>query len=117
MSDIKNQLDTDILNFFKNIETQSVNDQVQTLKNLFNKHLHLHTCDHKMDYYDLMKIVNLAKGKFADRSFPVYLGDPRKLVPQNELTNLCVIECVVEYLNQNDCLKKMPKFDYKEDKF
>lgn len=116
MSSIKEQLDVDIKRFFEQIEKQHQNDKFQTLRNLFDKYLHLNTSDYMMDYHDLNSIISNAKGKFANNKFPVHLGAKKRLVPQGELSNLCVVEAVIEHLNKNDCLKKIPKFDYREDK-
>lgn len=117
MSNLKEQLDVDIKRFFEQIETQNFNDQKETLRNLFNKYIHLSKADHVMDYYDLNDIVSNAKGKFSRKTFPVFLGKKRRKVMDTEQANLCIIESVISHLNQKDCLKKLPKFDYKEDKF
>ena len=115
--DLKTQLDTDIVRFLENIETQSHLDRIQTLKLLFDKYLHLNSCDFLMDYHDLINIINGAKNKFSNESIPIHLGAKKRLVSQNELTHLFLIESAVSHFNMNGCLKKTPKFDKREDKF
>jgi hypothetical protein len=117
MSDLKDQLDVDISSFFDQIEKQCHNDKLKTLRNLFEKYLHLNKSDYMMDYLDLNSIISKAKSNFANMTFPVYLGDKKRKVGHNEQVNLCVIEAVVGHLNKNDCLKRLPKWDYREDKF
>jgi len=117
MSDLKQQVDVDIRRFFEQIEKQSHSDQIQTLSNLLDKYIHLSTSDYMMDYHDLNSILGGAKNKFANKTFPVFLGNKKRKVGQSEQANLCVIEAVIGHLNKNDCLKRLPKFDYKEDKF
>lgn len=114
--DLKDQLNIDILRFFEQIENQSQNDKIQTLRNLFDKYMHLNTADYIMDYHDLNMIVSNAKTIFAQKTFPAYLGDKKIKVMESEQPNLCVIESVVSHLNKNGCLKKLPKFKYKQDK-
>lgn len=115
MKNLKEQLDVDIRRFIENIENQSQNDKVQTLRDLFDKYLHLNTSDYMMDSYDLNTIISNAKNKFANDTFPIYLGSKKRLVSQHDLPNLCVIEATVGHLKKNGCLKKMPKFDKRED--
>lgn len=117
MSDIKQQVDVDIRRFFEQIDSQSSSDQIETLRNLLDKYIHLTTADYMLDYHDLNSIISSAKTTFANKTFPVFLGDKKRKVGQGEQANLCVIEAVFGHLNKKDCLKRLPKFDYKEDKF
>jgi hypothetical protein len=116
MSKVKEEVEVDIKRFFEQIENQSSSDKLQTLRNLLDKHIHLTTSDYMMDYHDLNAIVSHAKGSFVNKTFPVFLGDKKRKVGQNEQANLCVIEATISHLNKNDCLKRLPKFKYKEDK-
>ena len=117
MSDLKNQLDVDIKRFLENIESQGQNARVESLRNLFKLHLHLNTCDLMLDKFDLQTIIGSAKTKFANEQIPIFLGTSKVKVDQNELPNLFVIEATISHLNKKDCLKKIPKFDKREDKF
>jgi len=116
MSKMKEQLEVDILRFFENIENQTQNDRLKTLRNLFDKYLHLNTTDYTMNDSDLFKIVSSAKQKMSNEKVPVYLGDKKKLVNQHDLPNLFVIEATVAHLSKKACLKKLAKFDKREDK-
>ncbi len=115
MSDLKQQLDVDIERFFDNIESQSHSDKKQTLKDIFEKYLHLTSSDYMMDYFDLNDIVGHAMTLFATETFPVHLGYKRKKVQEDNLRYLCLIESTVMHLNKKGCLKKIAKFDKRED--
>ena len=114
---IKEQVDTDIRRFMDNIENQNHSDRIETLKNMFDKYLHLNTCDYLMDYYDLNIIIGSAKGKYSRDTMPVYLGEKKRKVGQHELGNMAIVEATITHLNRNGCLKKIPKFDKREDTF
>lgn len=116
MSKLKEQLEVDILRFLENIETQNTSDKIQTLRHLFDKYIHLSQAELLLDAHDLAVIVNNAKSIFASQSMPVHVGPNKRLISPVDLPNLCVIEATIEFLNKKDCLKKMIKFDKREDK-
>lgn len=116
MSNLKEQLDTDILRFLENIETQNYSDKIQTLKNLFDKYIHLSHAELLLDNHDLATIISNAKNIFANQTMPIHIGPNKRLVNPADLPNLCVIEATISLLNKKDCLKKVAKFDKREDK-
>jgi hypothetical protein len=69
-----------------------------------------------MDSIDLNQIISGAKKKFSNDKVPILLGDNKRLVNQSELPNLFVIESTIGHLNKKGCLKKLAKFDKREDK-
>jgi hypothetical protein len=115
--DLRSQLDSDIINFLDNISNQTKNDQIQTLRHLFDKYIHLNKADYMMDHHDLQVIVGSAKTKFANSNLQIFLGDKKIKVQQKDLSNFCVIESTIEYLNKIGCLKKIAKFSKKENDF
>ena len=117
MSDIEDQLEVDIKRFLENIENQSKNSRVDSLRHLFQKYLHLNNCDYMMDKHDLQTIIGSAKQLFATETVPIYLGEKKRLVEQSELANLFVIEATVGHLDKKKCLNKIAKFDKRENKF
>lgn len=112
---LKEQLDVEIKRFLENIENQSNRDRLETLNNMFEKYLHLNTCDYMMDRFDLMEIIGSAKSNFSTTTFPIFLGHKKHKVDPNDHANLCIIEATIGHLNKNGCLKKMAKFDKRED--
>ena len=70
-----------------------------------------------MDGYDLHSIISNAKGKFASDKMPIFLGEKKTRVSANELPNLMIIESTISHLKKQDCLKKLPKFDKKQNTF
>ncbi len=113
---IKDELEVDIKRFFEQIENQDCNGKAETLRLLMDKYIHLTTTDYMMDKHDLDSIVSMAKNKFATKTFPVHLGDKKRKVYEAEQANLCIIESTVGWLNKKDCLKRLAKFDYREDR-
>jgi hypothetical protein len=117
MSSLKEQIEVDIKRFLENIDSQSANDKVGSLRTLLDKYLHLTTCDYMMDYHDFRTIISGANSKFQHSSLPVHIGKKKQQVRQEDFGNFCVIEATISHLNKNDCLKKLAKFDKREDKF
>lgn len=119
MSNVKEQLEADIIRFFENIENQSQNDKRKTLRDLMDKYIHLSSSDYLMDSYDLNSIIGAAKNKMATEKVTRFLksGMMVRKISQGEISNLLVIESTISHLNKIGCLKKLPKFDYKEDKY
>lgn len=115
MSKLKEQLEVDILRFLENIETQNFSDKVQTLRHLFDKHLHLNKAEHLMDAHDLFTIISNAKNLFATQKVPIRLGVTKRQVGVADISSLCLVEATVAHLNKKDCLKKMVKFDKRDD--
>jgi hypothetical protein len=107
-------LDSDIIRFFKDIENQSDSDKIQTLRNLMDKYIHLSKADHMMDKVDFNNIIGLAKKGIVDIALPAKLGKSDIPVLETEIPNLCIIEATIGFLNKNGCLKKLPKFDYRK---
>lgn len=72
-----------------------------------------------MSKIDLNAIVDSAKDKYSNKTFPLYLENLNNtivLVPQHELNILCIIEATIQHLNGKKCLSKLPKFNVKENK-
>ena len=116
MSNLKEQIEVDIKRFFEQIENQDASSQIQTLRNLIDKYVHLSTANYMMDSHDLSSIVSDAKARFARDSAVIYIksGSISRRVQQDELANLFVIEAAIAHLNKKDCLKRMPKFDKRD---
>lgn len=114
---VRETLEADIIAFFKQIESQNTNDQRQTLRLLIDKYIHLTTSSMLMDKHDLEVIVSSAKTLMSQKTFPAYLGNNKRRVGEEEQATVCIIESTISHLNKNDCLKRLPKFDYREDSF
>jgi len=112
---LKEEIEIDIKQFFRQIESCDSNTQIELLRMLLHKYSYISTSTFLMDNHDLNSIISGAKLKFANDSFPIHLGERKVKVTQGELPNLCVIESTIAHLNKNDCLKKIPKFDKREE--
>lgn len=118
-SNIKEQLEVDISRFFEQIENQNFNDQKQTLRLLLDKYFHLTQTDYMMDMHDLREIVGSAKNKIANENIVRFLpsGSQKIKVSQDNMIKVLLIEATIGHLKKKDCLKKVAKFNFKEDKF
>lgn len=114
---VKDQIEFDIRDFFEQTKNQSSSDQKETLRILLEKYAHLSKADFIMDKNDLDVIIGNAKSLMAQKTFPCFMGKTKRRVMEHEQANLCVIESTISHLNKSNCLKKLPKFEYKEDKF
>ena len=119
MSSIKKQLEADINDFFEQIDNQNLNDQKETLRLLLKKYAHLSNAEYLMDSHDLSMIVGGAKTKLTSMKLPQFLaaGSVNRKITPDEISNVCIVEATISHLNKKDCLKRLPKFDYKEDRF
>lgn len=106
----KQNLDSDIIRFFKDIEDQTESDKMETLRLLMDKYIHLTKATYLMDKYDLSDIISLAKKIITEKTLPLNIG--RSPVHESEIANLCVVEATINHLNNKGCLKKLAKFDY-----
>lgn len=110
---IKDQLDTDIADFFRNIEGQLPEAQKKTLKLLIDKYAHLYSTPVMLDKGDFDTVRSLAHSFFINSGFPKYIGSKRREVTQYDANVLSIIEGTIGMLNSKECFKKLPKFDYR----
>lgn len=114
MSDLRDELEKDIVGFFKHIEDQEHNDKLVTLRLLMDKYIHLSKSTFLMGKIELNEITSRAKDIFAKKTMPMHIGPGRSLVGRDDQPTMCIVEATIEVLNNRECLKKLPKFDYKE---
>lgn len=109
------QIDQDISQFFRDIENMLLEDQKKTLKNLLDKYCHLSTASVKWDrnHFDIIK--GYAMKSFNNQAFPKKFNNSYAEFSTQEAPNVCLIEATIDHLNAQDCLKKLPKFNIKED--
>ena len=111
---IKEQLEADIYAFFENIEKQTAQDKRKTLLLLFDKYLHLFSTPVLLDKHDFEMIKDHARKFLIDSAFPKKVGTNRREISPSEANILSVIEGTIAVLNSKECLRKLPKFDYKD---
>ncbi len=112
-----NNIEQDIISFFKVTESQNYEDQRKTLRLLLEKYTHLNKSEYLMDVHDLKNIVSSATSIFANKTMPMFLGSSRSKVMENDQKHVCLIEATIFHMGKIDCLKRLPKFNYKDDRF
>jgi hypothetical protein len=110
---IKEQLETDIGAFFRNIEKQSLEDQKKTLVVLIEKYVHLFSTPVLLDKHDFDMIKSHALMFYRDSAFPKFIGSKRQEISATEANVLSIIEGTIMRLNHQECFRKLPKFDYR----
>lgn len=111
---LKDQLDADVEAFFRNIDKQLPESQRKTLKLLIDKYAHLYSVPILLDRNDFDMIRSYAHNFFTQNNFPKLVGAKRREIGVYEANTLSLIEGTFMLLNNKECFKKMPKFDYKE---
>lgn len=111
---LQDQLEADIAAFFENIEKQLPEAKKRTLKLLIDKYAHLMSTPVLLDKHDFDMIKDHAHKFFVSSGFPKKLGSNRREISGGEANILSIIEGTITVLNGKDCLKKLPKFDYRD---
>lgn len=111
---IKDQLDSDIEAFFRNIDGQLYESKKKTLKMLLDKYIHLYSAPVLLDKNDFEMIKSHAHTFYLNSSFPKTVGETRREISQYEANVLSIIEGTIDLLNSKECFKKLPKFDYRD---
>lgn len=111
---LKQDLEQDISEFFRQIEKQLPESQKKTLMLLFDKYMHISTTPVKWVRRDFDMIKENATRLFIDSAFPKQFNNSYSKITAAEAANFCLIVSTIAYLNSQDCLKKLPKFDLKD---
>ena len=111
---LKESVESDIRKFLNDIEDQSLDDKIRTLRLLMDKYIHLTTADLLLEKYDFEMIKSGAITLYTEKKWPKKLGKYEDDIVGNEVPKVCLIESTITYLNSKDCLKKLPKFNYKK---
>lgn len=111
---MKDQLDTDVEAFFANIKGQLPESQRKTLKLLIDKYAHLYSTPILIDKHDFDMIRDHAHNFLVKSSFPKIVGSSRREISTYEANVLSIIEGTIIVLNNRECFRKLPKFDYRD---
>jgi hypothetical protein len=90
----------------KNLRTE---DRLEYLMAIINKHFAIDKIGHSVTHHDLSHIVGQAKAAWVDTAIPIYIS--KKEVHHSDTNYVLVIEAFVGYLNRNNLLKRLVKFD------
>lgn len=111
---LEEELERDIQQFFQQVENQLPEGKRETLKLLIDKYCHISSTPTLFNKSDFDMIKQFAQRFFVDAHFPKMVGENRRTIEGGDLRVLAIIEGTISYLQSQDCLKKLPKFDYKE---
>ena len=97
------------------LEGQFFEDQVETLKHLINKFVHLDSSSFKLRRHDLLNIISHAKSSMATNTMPMHLDGKDNPIPMEEARLVMIIQATISYLNGKDCFKKLPVINYSKE--
>lgn len=117
MNTPEREMELDIQKAIQEMHKKSDTDKALILKELLDKYIEKTTSDHSMGPLDLLEIIQNAKNNFSTQKMPIYLGERKKKVDPSDLPNLCVVESTISYLNKHHCLRRIAKFDKRDDSF
>jgi CMP-N-acetylneuraminic acid synthetase len=87
-------------------------DRLSYLTAIFHRYMEFNKLDHVVNSSDYTSILGHAKKYYVGLKFPVRIS--RKELEQNDALHICTFEAFINYLNKNNLLRKLVKFDYTE---
>lgn len=87
-------------------------DRLAYLTAIFHKRLELKKLDYVINNSDYFNILSNAKNFYIRMTLPIRIT--RKELQANDATHIAILESFISYLNKNQLLKKLVKFDYTE---
>ena len=97
------------------LEGQFFEDQIDTLKHLVKKFIHLDNSSFKLRKHDLFNIISTAKTTMAQNTMPLYLDGKDIPIQMEEARLIIIIQATISYLNGKDCFKKLPVINYSKE--
>lgn len=111
MSD-SSQLERDLREYLEKEPNLNRADRLAYLKSTFAKHLEMTKLDHVVNYRDLFNIFSVARSHMVNGKMPVFITKKKLETP--EAAHVAIMEAFISYLNKNEILKKLVKFDYQD---
>lgn len=81
---------------------------------IFTKHFELSKLGHDIQHWDIGLIASVAKQNMVQQKLPLFISS--KLVPQDCLVPLAVLEATLNYLNRHHLLSKTLTVKYTDSK-
>jgi hypothetical protein len=108
-------IDQEVRGVVSVLEGQFFEDQIDTLKNLIKKFVHLDNASFKLRRHDLLNIISGAKSSMAQNTMPMYLDGKDVPIHMEEARLIMIIQATISYLNGKDCFKKLPVINYSKE--
>lgn len=106
---INNSFEIEIADFLARQNSLTKEDQKTLLMNIFSKHVLMNQADLVMSAMDLEEIVSSAKAIYPSIPVPCAIG--KKDLSADRIPHLCTVEAVILFLNKNQALRRLPKFN------
>lgn len=111
------EMEKDIDDFFTSTKYESESNCKHRLEMLLKKYSGATSGIQKIDGKDLFAIIGSAKQKYANENVVIFLGQEKKKVAPEDVANMFVVEATIGHLNKIGCLKRLVKFDKREDRY
>lgn len=106
----KEKVDLDLREYLLKAENMRNEDKMNHLRALFDKYFTFRLTEHYVTKHDLYQLISDAKSQYVN--LPLNPEISGKRVDKTDLTSIAVMEAFILYLNKNNLLKKLVKFDY-----
>lgn len=111
---VSEQIDQEIADFLDSIDKQLFETKKKKLMEFMDKFLDLYSKELTFEVKDFDMIRSNAIQLYKDLSFPKDFKNSYKSITPDQAPNFCLILSTINYLESQDCLKRMPKFNLKQ---
>lgn len=111
MSELQ-EIERDLREYLEKEPNLRRDDRLAYLTAIFHKRMELKKLDYVINNNDYFNILAQAKNYYVKMTLPVRLT--RKEMSGNDAVHISTFEAFIGYLNKNNLLKKLVKFDYTE---
>lgn len=103
------QLDRELREYLEKEPNLARNERLLFLRSIFNKHLEFNKLEHVITSNDFFNLINNSKVEYAKLKLPVKIS--KRQVDSSEAPHVAMMNSVLSYLNQNDLLRRLVRFD------
>lgn len=111
MSELE-EIERDLREYLQKEPNLRREDRLAYLTTIFHKRMELKKLEYVINHNDYFSVLGQAKNFYVKMTLPVRMS--RKELLANDATHIAVLESFISYLNRNNLLKKLVKFDYTE---
>jgi hypothetical protein len=109
MSDIR-QIEQELREYLEREPNMRGEDRIVYLMNIMIKHFENDKLDHVVTHREFMGMISDAKSRYATKVFPIRISN--REVDSSEVSHVLMIESVIGYLNKNNLLRRLVKFNF-----
>lgn len=105
----------DVINLVNDfLDRKPLSDQITEITALINKYTSERTGEKLISYTDVLNITGSSVSIFVDSNLNKPISDRKNIPNLEEKRVICIIQSVLNLLENNNCLSKTVKIDFKE---